>query len=199
MTSVASSSSGSTSHTLLGRVRRRDADAWQRFAAIYTPLVYAWARRGGLQESDAADVVQEVFRHVADRLDQFGGDRENPGFRGWLRAIARNEVRLVYRKRNARPEATGGSDALQQMAEIPDWDRDDSEESLASDRHYLLHRTLEVIRGDFEEPTWQAFWKVVVDGMAAVHVADELDMTPGAVRQAKFRVLCRLREEMDGF
>lgn len=61
MSGVTFDTSGSTSSSLLVRVRRRDPTAWQRFADIYTPLVYAWARRGGLRETDAADVVQEVF------------------------------------------------------------------------------------------------------------------------------------------
>ncbi|MCA9052751.1 MAG: sigma-70 family RNA polymerase sigma factor [Planctomycetaceae bacterium] len=199
MSSVASSNTGSTSHTLLGRVRKREASAWQRFAEIYTPLVYAWARRGGLQASDAADIVQEVFHRVADRIDQFGCDREGGSFRGWLRAIARNEVRLLYRRRGQRAEFAGAEIDPQDLAEIPDWDRDDSEESATADRHYVLHRTLRVIRADFEEPTWQSFWRTVVDGEPPAVVAGEVGLSAGAVRQAKLRVLCRLRQELQGF
>src|SRR4051794_10624721 len=48
--------------TLLERLRRPDdPEAWGRFVELYTPLLYAWARKTGLQESDAADLVQEVF------------------------------------------------------------------------------------------------------------------------------------------
>ena len=42
----------------------RDPDngrAWSQFVAIYSPLVYRFARRHGLQETDAADVTQETF------------------------------------------------------------------------------------------------------------------------------------------
>jgi RNA polymerase sigma-70 factor (ECF subfamily) len=49
---------------------------------------------------------------------------------------------------------------------------------------------------EFEERTWQAFWRTAVDGRSAADVGAELGMTPGAVRVAKSRVLHRLREEL---
>ncbi len=58
---VTSGSSSSTSTSLLGRVKSRDPDAWERFVKLYSPLVYRWARQVGLQESDASDLAQEVF------------------------------------------------------------------------------------------------------------------------------------------
>jgi RNA polymerase sigma-70 factor (ECF subfamily) len=60
----------------------------------------------------------------------------------------------------------------------------------------LLHRALEMIRGEFEPKTWQAFWQTAVEGRAAADVAADLGMTPGAVRVAKSRVLHRLRADL---
>ena len=60
----------------------------------------------------------------------------------------------------------------------------------------LLSRGLDLIRGEFEERTWQAFWRTAVEGRDAKEVALELRMSPGAVRVAKSRVLRRLREEL---
>jgi hypothetical protein len=37
-----------------------------------------------------------------------------------------------------------------------------------------------------------------VDEASAAEVGTELGMTPAAVRQAKYRVLCRQQEELDG-
>ena len=51
-----------------------------------------------------------------------------------------------------------------------------------------------MIQSDFEQSTWQAFWRTTVDHQTAPDVANELNMSPGAVRQAKHRVLARLRE-----
>jgi RNA polymerase sigma-70 factor (ECF subfamily) len=185
-----------TSHSLLKRVRMRDAEAWQRFAALYTPLVYGWARRGGLQESDAADIVQDVFRSVFSKIGDFQKDGQRSHFRGWLWAITRNRVRLFYRQQVPAAQGAGGSTAAQQLAQIPDvWQRDD-EPAAPGEERALIDRALQLIRHDFAEETWQAFWRSTVDGHAAAEIANDLGMSPSAVRQAKYRVLCRLREEL---
>src|SRR5262245_29431146 len=67
--------SASTSSTLLERVRAQDQEAWQRLVHLYSPLVYGWCRRSGLQDADAADVGQEVFRDVAGAIAGFRRDR----------------------------------------------------------------------------------------------------------------------------
>jgi RNA polymerase sigma-70 factor (ECF subfamily) len=60
----------------------------------------------------------------------------------------------------------------------------------------LLRRGLELIRGEFEPRTWQAFWLTAVEGRSPKDVAHELGMSDGAVRVAKSRVLHRLRTEL---
>ncbi len=62
------------------------------------------------------------------------------------------------------------------------------------DRREILRRAAEIIRNDFEPHTWQAFWRSVVEEQAPHDIASDLNMTPNAVRQARFRVLARLRE-----
>ena len=59
-------------------------------------------------------------------------------------------------------------------------------------------RTIPLIRSEFEEQTWRAFWLSAVEGRDSPSVAAELGMSPVAVRIAKSRVLARLREEADG-
>ena len=166
-------------------------------AKLYTPLVYRWARQGGLQSTDAADVVQEVFCSVAGNIDRFRMGEPDSSFRGWLWTIARNEVRLNYRKQGDRPNVVGGTAAnnlLQQQADLLD---QDEEPSGFDARKSLIYRALQLVRQDFHEQTWQAFWRFTVDEQSAAEIAEDLGMNPAAVRQAKYRVLCRLREELD--
>ena len=70
--------------------------------------------------------------------------------------------------------------------------------SEASDQEMaiIVNKTLDLIRPEFEERTWQAFWRAAVEGQPSAVVAEALEMTPGAVRQAKSRVLHRLRGEL---
>lgn len=196
----ASAEPGSTSASLLERVRRLDGDAWERLCALYSPVVYGWCRRAGLQESDAADVVQNVFRSVLRGIGDFRGKTRVGSFRGWLWAITRNEVRLFYRTQGSVPQALGGSEAQRRFAEQPDGttDLDAAEPDSAQTRRRVVHRALELVRGDFSKSTWAAFSQISFEGRSISEVAANLGMAENAVRQAKFRVLRRLREELDG-
>lgn len=57
---------------------------------MYSPLLYHWARHEGLQESDAVDLIQEVFLHLMDKMGQFEYDSRR-SFRNWLRTVMRNK------------------------------------------------------------------------------------------------------------
>ncbi len=183
-----------TSPSLLERVRANQAGAWERLVELYAPLVYHWCRRDGLTADDAADVFQEVFRAVAQHLADFRRDRPGDSFRGWLRTITRNKVRDHFRRLEGEPRAAGGTDAQLRLREVPEpAEVDPSEEDVVRQQ---LHRTLEAIRGEFEERTWRAFWEVQMEGRGTDEVGAELGLTPAAVRKAKFRVLRRLREDL---
>lgn len=198
MTSYCQSSSA-TSASLLQKVQANDPLAWDRFATIYTPLVYGWACRGGLQASDAEDIVQDVFRSVLAKIGEFKQQNSAGSLRGWLWVITRNRVRHFFRRRGSQAQASGGSEAAWQLAQVPDvWQRDD-DPSTPGDCEALIHRALAFIRHDFSEQTWQAFWRLTVTGQSAVAIAAELKLSPSAVRQAKYRVICRLRDELAGF
>src|SRR5687767_10892324 len=84
--------SNGTSPSLLERARANDGDAWDRMVTIYGPLVYQWCQRWDLQESDRADVFQQVFQAVASHIGRFRKDRSGHTFRGWLRTITRNKI-----------------------------------------------------------------------------------------------------------
>ena len=62
----------STSATLLERLRTpHDAEAWGRFVDLYTPLLLHWGQKFGLATNDAADLVQDVFVLLLEKLPQF--------------------------------------------------------------------------------------------------------------------------------
>jgi RNA polymerase sigma-70 factor (ECF subfamily) len=182
-----------TSLSLLERARGRDETSWSRLVALYGPLVEHWCRRGGAG-ADAADLAQEVFLAVSEGLAWF--ERRGPGsFRGWVRGIARHKL-LDYHRRAHRPgAAAGGSTALERLHEIADPQPGSEEES--DEVSGLYHRALDLIRSEFEERTWRAFWLSAVEGRDSTTVAAELNMSPVAVRVAKSRVLARLRAEAD--
>jgi RNA polymerase sigma-70 factor (ECF subfamily) len=183
---------------LLNRVKARDQEAWRRLVNLYAQWVDCWLRRSRLQSADARDVFQEVFQAVAEGIGDFRKDRPDDTFRGWLRAITRHKLADHFRRQGIQPKAAGGSAAYHQLQEVEQHGGpgDDLEEAVAVKQFRL--RAVELIQGEFEERTWQAFWRVAVGGEAAKDVAEDLGVTPSAVRLAKSRVLRRLRQEMEG-
>jgi RNA polymerase sigma-70 factor (ECF subfamily) len=159
---------------------------------LYTPLVCYWCRKLDVPAQDIADVTQEVFRAVAASIHRFHRDRPGDTFRGWLRTITRSKVIDYIRARREEPVAAGGTTALFRLSQQAD-NLDDDDEGEIPLRNALFHDALQLIRSEFREPTWQAFWMVTVDGKSPQDAAAELGLSPGAVRVAKCRVLQRLR------
>lgn len=186
----------STSSDLLSMVRQHNAAAWGRFVALYAPLVYGWCRRAGVAAVDAGDVTQEVFAKVFTAIAEFRHDRPGDTLRGWLRVICRNKLHDHYRAKGDGPSAAGGTDAKAFLAEIAAEEHDES--TIITERQQLARRAAELVKQEFEPRTWQAFWLTAVEHRTATEAAEQLNMTAGAVRQAKYMVLRRLREELAG-
>jgi RNA polymerase sigma-70 factor (ECF subfamily) len=157
-----------------------DADSWGRFVELYTPLLSLWAGRTGLPEADAADLVAEVFARLARGLPQ-GDYGRHRSFRRWLRSVTLE----CWRERASGAEGSAAHDAAETFGE-------------AEYHRHLGHRALKLLRPEFPPPVWLACWRTVVEGMRTSVVGAELGMTTGAVRAARFRVLARLRAELDG-
>jgi RNA polymerase sigma-70 factor (ECF subfamily) len=179
-----------TSLTLLERLRRpEDEEAWTRLVELYTPLLFAWTRRCGESDHDAADLVQEVFVALVQTLPTFEYDRSG-NFRRWLRTLMLNKLRDRKRRevRAGRARAQVGHDE-----ELPDVAELFSEEEY---RRELTRRALQLMQAEFTPSTWQACWQTVVEGRSAADVARELGLTENAVYIARCRVLRRLRKEL---
>jgi RNA polymerase sigma-70 factor (ECF subfamily) len=184
-----------TPKSLLARARANDGGAWTELMGLYRPLVLFWCGRWGVAKDDAEDVAQEVFAAVARDLGGFRHDRPGDTFRGWLRAITHNQVQLHFRRNRGRAVAVGGSEAWRQMEAVAD-PLPDREEGEDAEMKLLYRRALEQVRSEFEESTWRAFWLTAIDGPAPAALTEELGMSAPAIRQAKCRVLRRIKEEL---
>lgn len=185
--------SDKTPLSLLERIKQPGAnEAWERFVRLYTPLLYHWARRLGLDQEDASDLVQDVFALLVRKLPEFSYDPEKR-FRGWLWTVLLNSLR-ERRRRPGLPVADEAGSALDRC-EGPDEIASIDEEEY---RQYLIQRALQLMQNEFQPTTWKAFWEYVANDRPAAEVADELGVTAGAVYAAKVRVLSRLREELRG-
>lgn len=179
------------------RLQNRSSDAWRELVDLYGPLVDSWCRRAGLPEAARADVGQEVFLSVHRAISGFDPTAPNATFRGWLWKITRNAALQWLRRNKQRPR--GGTTAQAELLSIEDpWTDLSSDEppSHAEDTTSLVRRALEQIRETIEPQTWEAFWQTTILGHSAPDVAEQMGLTPAAVRQAKSRTLRRLRRQL---
>jgi RNA polymerase sigma-70 factor, ECF subfamily len=181
-----------TSASLLQRLRQpNEEDAWTRFVKLYTPLLQFWSRRLGLQENDSADLLQDVFATLVQKLPEFCYNPES-SFRSWLRTMMLNRWRNRVRQRIPTP-IEADHPALADLS-APD------EEAFSETeyRQHLVARALQLMQAEFPARMWKACWEHVVVGRPAVEVAAELGVAAGTVYVAKARIMSRLREELKG-
>lgn len=181
-----------TSLSLIARLQELgDGASWAEFLRIYQPVVYRLARRRGLQEADAQDVVQQVFVSISRSIEDWQGGLTQSPFRAWLTAIARNAI-LKSLTRRPRDRAAGSSSVMDLLHQIPDWDETASEFEIETQRE-IVRRAAEQIRSEFTTETWAIFWQTAIDGVPIADVAHSMRRTPGSVYVARHRVLARLK------
>jgi RNA polymerase sigma-70 factor (ECF subfamily) len=180
---------------LLVRLRDTgDAEAWEAFVGLYTPLIFNFCRQRGLQEADALDVAQETMRAVAQAMGRFDYDAQRGRFRNWLLTVVRSKFHDFVAQQQRQPELADGITLelrLNREATAPEESEWESEY-----RRHLFHWAAERIRGEFRESTWQAFWRTTIEERDGKEVAESLGLSVGAVYVAKSRVVARLKQEL---
>src|SRR6187431_2519196 len=94
--------------------------AWAEFVKLYGPIIYGFARKRGLQDADAADLMQDVMRSVSGAISRLEYDQKQGTFRGWLFTITRNKIFNFLSARRIRPQASGDSGTNQMLNSHPD-------------------------------------------------------------------------------
>ena len=163
-----------------------EVSAWTSFVELYTPVLFAWARQLGLSDPDAADLVQEVFVLLLNKLPEFRYKR-GQSFRAWLKTVTLNKYRENCRRRLPQQAGHSELDAIPDSAEAF-WEQEYHEK--------VTERMLEVMKAEFQPATWKAFWELVVAGRPGAEVASELGLSVNAAYIARSRVLRRLRQEL---
>jgi RNA polymerase sigma-70 factor (ECF subfamily) len=186
-----------TRPSLIVRLRDpKDADAWRQFTELYGPLIFGFARKRGLQDADAADLMQDVLRSVAGAAGRLDYDPKRGTFRGWLYTITRNKIFNFLDRRRHQVRGSGDSDVRDRLETTPDKASDDTDEWDRELELRLFHQSADEIKKEFRANTWDAFWKTAVEGQSSEEVGQALHMSVGAIYVAKSRVLARLREKV---
>jgi RNA polymerase sigma-70 factor (ECF subfamily) len=173
-----------------------DSEAWQEFVHLYAPIIYGFARKRGLQDADAADLMQEVLRSLSSAARRLEYDPARGTFRGWLFTVTRNKVFNFLESRSKRVLGTGDSNTQRRLEQHA------GSEDLSADWEADYQRTLAAqamarVKGEFQPATWDAFMLTAVEGRQPAQVAARVGLSVGAIYVAKSRVIARLRLEIE--
>lgn len=184
-----------TRASLLLRIKNpSDLAAWDEFIAIYRPVIYRMARKRGLQDADAQDLVQRVLSSVAGKIESWD-EHGKARFSTWLTTVTRNAI--IDSVRRIKPDqGPGGSSMLQQIQRLPQSDESAQAEIQREYRRQLFRRAAAEIRDEFTDDTWDAFWLTTVEGISVADAAASLEKSVGAVYAARSRGMKRLREKV---
>jgi len=176
-----------TSLSLLADICRSSPDAagWQRFVALYGPVIAGWCRRRGLNAGDAEEVAQAVFCLLVRRLPTFDYDPARGAFRGWLRTITSNEASSFLREESRHRLAPllgvepAGDDLMRGVI-----GRD------------LLHVALERARAFCAPREWEVFSAVKIDDAGAAEAARTFGLPAAEVYRICYRIKLILAETL---
>ncbi|WP_029631781.1 RNA polymerase sigma factor, partial [Zavarzinella formosa] len=152
-----------TRPSLLLRLRQfDDAAAWSEFLSLYGPAVFGYFRRRGLQEADAVDQTQEVFRCVAGFIGRFDYQPEAGRFRAWLFTV----VARQYLKFHQRGDKLPLADDPACLDDVPAADACEEAAWEESVRRQMFDIALEQVRAQVNETTYLAFKFTAIDGLS---------------------------------
>ncbi|MHB8897514.1 MAG: RNA polymerase sigma factor [Thermoguttaceae bacterium] len=184
-----------TRHSLLLRLDGgSDKQAWSDFVDLYSPVVYGFARRQGLQDADAADLVQEVLGSVARSVTNY--DRQKGRFRSWLMAVVRHRLSEFWAQRGRQVSGSGDTSVLDHLRQVSGGNGEE-EFWEAEYQRSVLRLAVVRVRDEFEESTWRAFWSTHFEGQTTRQIAQLLGISEGAVYIARSRVTARLRKHIE--
>ncbi|MEM6689317.1 MAG: sigma-70 family RNA polymerase sigma factor [Planctomycetota bacterium] len=187
-----------TRATLLLRLRNADdTDAWSQFVRDYGPMLYRFVRSRGLQDADAADLVQDVMRSVGAAIGRLDYQKEKGGFRAWLFTVTRNKLYSYFEKNARIQQGVGDTSTHEQLGQAVDFREGLEDQWELEHQRQMAMRAMEAIRESAEPKTWKAFEQTAVEGKPASSVASELGMSAGAVYVARSRITAKLREEVE--
>ena len=177
----------------------------KRARALVAALLASSVAAAALAADEATPATEKKQRALSTQLQTRTGDFDEMRELRILRVLVPYGRTLFFHDKGASygitAQAAGGTDAQIYFSQLAaPADPEAAGESEAHDEEgetrQLLRGALEQIRAQVHPQTWQAFWKVVVEGKTPEEVGEELAMRPGTVRVAKSRVLSRLRAEL---
>lgn len=184
-----------TNPSLIARVKDLgDGVSWAEFLGIYQPVVFRMARRRGLQDADAHDVMQQVFLSISRSIEGWTPGDDQPPFRAWLATIVRNAITKSL-MRKPRDVPAGSTSMLDRLDQLPEAAPTTDEIQIEAKRE-IVRWAAAHIRSEFSDGTWDSFWQTTIEGIPIADMAAATGRSPGSIYVARYRVAARLKEKI---
>ena len=190
-----------TRRSLIERLTNwEDRAKWQEFFDCYWRLIHSVARKSGLTEAEAQDVVQETVLSVAKNIGRF--DSKAGSFKAWLLQLTRWRVVDQFRKRQpADAAARGGKDGTARDTATVDRIADTAAATLEASwdnewRQSILDAAMDRVRRKVNAKHYQIFDCAVVKRWPVTKVASELRVNVAQVYLVKHRIAALLKQEV---
>jgi RNA polymerase sigma-70 factor (ECF subfamily) len=190
-----------TRATLLDRMKDwKDQSSWQEFFDTYWKLIYGVARKGGLSDAEAQDVVQETMVSVAKQMPQFKYDPAIGSFKAWLFKLTRWRIVDQLRKRGPivrHHESSGETARTATIEGFADEKSADFNAIWEADwAKTVLDAAMNRIKGRLDPQKFQIFDFYVNREWPPEKVAQTFNVSVNQVYIAKNRVTEMLRDEV---
>jgi RNA polymerase sigma-70 factor (ECF subfamily) len=183
-----------TRASLLSRLKcSDDSESWRVCFETYWKLIFNAARRAGLTEAEAEDVVQETLLTVARTIHDFTYNQKQGSFKGWLLKTTAWRVQDQFRKR--------ASGRLEFLADLPEsihpviengvqqlWDSEWEQN--------LLSTAIERVKKQVSAKHFQIFDLAVIRQWSTARISAELGVNSSYVYITKHRVNNRFKAEL---
>ena len=177
-----------------------DQRRWQEFFDTYWKLIYSTARKSGLTDAEAQEVVQETVITIAKKIDKLKYDPALGSFKGWLLQITRWRIADQFRKRqpgSAKSPRAADDRLTATIERVPDSHVVDLEAVWEKEwQENLFEGALERVKKKLDPKQFQIFDCYVRKEWPAQKVAEQLRVSVGQVYLARHRVGALLKKEI---
>jgi RNA polymerase sigma factor (sigma-70 family) len=191
-----------TRRSLLSRLKNwDDQTSWEDFFNTYWKLIYGVARKAGLSDQEAQEVVQETVVTVAKKISQLKYDPALGSFKGWLLNTTRWKIGDQFRKRSptapARYRDPDGDRRTATIERVPDPAGIDLEAIWESEwEKNLVEAAMARVRKLASPKQYQIFDCHVIKNWPVQRVAKTLGVSAAQVYLAKHRVGAMVKKEI---
>src|SRR5436189_1411248 len=177
-----------------------DQRRWQEFFDTYWKLIHSAARKSGLNDAEAQEVVQETVITVAKNIDKLKYDPAIGSFKGWLLQITRWRIADQFRKRepgNAKRRRSADDRLTATIERVPDSRIADLDAVWEAEwKENLFEAAIARVKKKIEPKQFQIFDCYVRKEWSAQKVAERLRVNVGQVYLARHRVSALLKKEI---